>query len=216
MRLADLKWQDRVKVDGWPSRNCVYLTDEQTQLCLRLVEYSKGATEPRHVHDGTHAATLLKGRAIVDGLTLGPLDVIVGPGGEPHGPMHYPEGVNIFSAFLGSFFHSEVQKGITGKQYRLVQAGQLSWEAGAGGEQTKTLVDHGCGTLLEQVMRYPAGARVAAQTNPNLHAALILDGSAVIEDETLGVWDLFYVQAGVERGEVSFPKGATLLVVTMR
>ena len=109
-KVADIPWEDRVNVDGWPSRAGMYYDDRDNQLCMRLIDYPVGSTEPRHVHAGSHATTVLKGRTIVDGLTLGPLDVIVGPSNEPHGPLHYPEGCKLFSAFQGSYYHSEVEQ----------------------------------------------------------------------------------------------------------
>ena len=217
VRLAEIPWEGRVNVDGWPSRAGMYFDDRENELCLRLIDYPVGSTEPRHIHAGTHATTVLKGRAIVDGLTLGPLDVVLGPSNEPHGPLHYPEGCKLFSAFQGSYYHSEVQQLSTEKHYRLIQAGQIPWEAnGADGWQVKTLVDHGCGRLLLQVLRFPRGARVAAHARLPFQAALVVEGSAVIEDETLGAWDFVRVPGSVEHGPISFPEGATLLAVTLR
>src|SRR5215212_3194834 len=124
-RLAEIPWEDRVNVDGWPSSAGMYYNDVENKLCMRLINYPKGSTEPRHVHGGMHATTVLKGCTVVDGITLQPCDVIVGPSNEPHGPLHYPEGCKLFSAFLGSYFHSEVEKLSAQKEYRLVQAEQL-------------------------------------------------------------------------------------------
>ena len=109
-RVAEIPWEDRMNVDGWPSRAGMYCNDADNNLCMRLIDYPVGSTEPRHVHGGTHATTVLKGTTIVDGLTLGPLDVILGPSNEPHGPLHYPQGCQLFSAFYGSYFHSEVEE----------------------------------------------------------------------------------------------------------
>ena len=50
----------------------MYYDDRENELCIRLIDYPVGSIEPRHVHAGTHATTVLKGRAIVDGLTLSP------------------------------------------------------------------------------------------------------------------------------------------------
>ena len=130
-RVAQIPWEDRVNVDGWPSRAGMYCNDTENNLCMRLIDYPVGSTEPRHVHGGTHATTVMKGRTIVDGLTLGPLDVILGPSNEPHGPLHYPEGCQLFSAFQGSYFHSEVEALSDEKHYRLVQAAEIPWVADA-------------------------------------------------------------------------------------
>src|SRR5712691_8017308 len=125
VRVNEIPWEDRVNVDGWPSRGGMYCQDTENQLTLRLIDYPVGSIEPRHVHAGTHATTVLKGRAIVDGLTLGPLDVILGPSNEPHGPLAYPEGCKLFSAFYGSYYHSEVEQLSSEKNYRLIQGREL-------------------------------------------------------------------------------------------
>jgi quercetin dioxygenase-like cupin family protein len=216
VRVADIPWEDRMNVDNWPSRAGMYYDDRGNNLCLRLIDYPVGAIEPRHVHGGTHATTLLKGTAIIDGLTLGPLDVILGPGNEPHGPISYPEGCQLFSAFQGSFHHSEVEQ-LSGKQeYRLIEQAKLPWEPADNGRECKTLVDHGCGRLLLEALRFAPGAQVAAQAHPRMQAAVVVEGRVVIEDETLGTWDFMRLPASDEHGVISFPDGATLLVVTMR
>lgn len=212
-RFAEIPWEDRMNVDGWPSRAGMYYNDSGNDLCMRLIDYPVGSTEPRHVHAGTHATTVLKGTTIVDGLTLGPLDVILGPSNEPHGPLHYPQGCQLFSAFQGSYFHSEVEQLAAEKHYRLIQAAQIPWWANGGGIQMKTLVDHGCGRLLLQALRVEAGGTIE---KPALLAAIVVDGGAEIEGERLGAWDFFYATPGAKHAPVRFPAGATLLAVTMR
>ena len=157
-RVAQIPWEDRMNVDGWPSRAGMYCNDAENNLCMRLIDYPVGSTEPRHVHGGTHATTVLKGTTIVDGLTLGPLDVILGPSNEPHGPLHYPQGCQLFSAFQGSYFHSEVE------QLRHREALPADPVGGdpvvapvRAASQSKTLVDRGCGRLLLQALRARAG-----------------------------------------------------------
>ncbi len=217
VRVAEIPWEDRVNVDGWPSRGGMYYDDRDNQLCLRLIDYPRGSTEPRHVHAGTHATTVLKGRAIVDGLTLGPLDVIIGPGGEPHGPLQYPDGCKLLSAFQGSYFHSEVERLSSEKRYRLVQSAGIPWTANEGdGARTKTLVDHGCERLVEQVLRFSPGGRFAAHARPQARAMLVVEGGAEVEGETLGLWDFFRVPSGVECSGISFPSGAMLLAISLR
>jgi hypothetical protein len=217
VRLSEIPWQDRVNVDGWPSRAGLYYEDLENELCLRLIDYPVGSTEPRHVHAGMHATTVLKGHAIIDGLTLGALDVVLGPSNEPHGPLHYPDGCKLFSAFQGSYYHSEVQQLSGEKHYRLIQAGQIPWESGGPeGAQVKTLVDHGSGRLLLQALRFLPGTRAAAHAYPQMHSALVVEGSADIDGETLGLWDFIHVAGGVERRPISFPDGATLLAVSLR
>jgi hypothetical protein len=209
-RVKEIPWEDRVNVDNWPSRAGMYYDD-------REIDYPVGSTEPRHVHAGTHATTVLKGRAVVDGLTLGPLDVVLGPGGEPHGPLHYPEGCQLFSAFQGSYYHSEVDHMSTEKRYRLIQAEKIPWEAEREkGLQTKTLVDHGCGRLLLRALRYSPGSTLAANAALPFQSALVVEGGAKIENETLGVWDFIRVPDAAMHGSVAFPAGGTLLAVTLR
>jgi len=211
-RVADIPWEDRRNVDGWPSRAGMYCNDVENSLCMRLIDYPVGSTEPRHVHGGTHATTVLKGHTIVDGVTLGPLDVILGPGNEPHGPLHYPEGCQLFSAFVGSYYHSEVDELSADKHYELVQSTRIPWAAREPGFEAKRLVDAAFVKLQVEALRATAGARLA---QPRMLAALVVEGEAVIEDERLGVWDFFYVPQGVEHAVVSFPRGATLLTVTL-
>jgi hypothetical protein len=212
-RVADIPWEDRMNVDGWPSRAGMYCNDVENSLCMRLIDYPVGSTEPRHVHAGTHATTVLKGRTIVDGLTLGPLDVILGPSNEPHGPLHYPEGCQLFSAFVGSYFHSEVENLGSGKQYRLIQSAGIPWESAGPGLQKKTLVDHGCGRVLLEAMRADTGAEIV---EPPILAAIVVGGEAAIDDQRLGPWDFFYVPAGVEHVPLRFPRESVLLSVTLR
>ena len=213
VRVATIPWEDRVNVDNWPSRAGMYYQNPRTELCIRLIDYGLGSTEPRHVHAGMHATTVLKGRAIVDGVTLGPLDVVLGPSNEPHGPLHYPDSCQLLSAFQGSYFHSEVETLSTEKHYRLIQQREIAWTpdpSGAG--EVKTLVDRGVGRLLVQALRLRPGARI----DPQFLAALVVEGNASVKGETLGVWDFVYADAGDEHAAMSFPQGATLLTLTMR
>jgi len=202
-------------VDNWPSRAGMYHDDRENELCVRLIDYPVGSIEPRHVHAGTHATTVLKGRAIVDGVTLKPLDVVLGPGGEPHGPLHYPDGCQLLSAFQGSFFHSEVQHMSAEKRYRLIQADALPWERG-GGRETKTLVDHGCGRLLLQAQRYAPGTALAENAALPFQSALVVEGCAAVAGEKLGPWDYLRAPDAARHGAIGFPDGATLLTITLR
>jgi len=215
VRVAEILWEDRKNVDGWPSRAGMYWDDRGNQLCMRLIDYPLGAIEPRHVHGGSHATTVLKGRAIIDGLTLGPLDVVLGPSNEPHGPLNYPEGCQLFSVFHGSYHHSESAQPNTEKHYRLIQSGKVPWQPATKGCESKTLVDRGVGRLLLQAQRFAVGARFEQAGRPLL-AGLIVEGSAVIGNETLGAWDFFYAPAGGKHGAIAFPPGATLLTVTLQ
>jgi hypothetical protein len=212
VRLTDIPWEDRRNVDNWPSRAGMYYDNRKTELCIRLIDYPLGSIEPRHVHAGTHATTVLKGRAIVDGLTLGPLDVVLGPSNEPHGPLSYPDGCKLLSAFQGSYHHSEVQALSGEKHYRLIQAGEIPWVRRGDGVDVKTLVDRGAGRLLVEAMRFAPGAEHV----PTFLGALVVDGSAVVRRERLGEWDFVYADEGQARSSLAFPRGATLLALTMR
>jgi hypothetical protein len=214
IRVADLPWKDRVNTDNWPSRSRMYYDNPQTGLCIRLVEYAEGATEPRHVHPGSHAATILRGRALVDGLELGPLDVVLGPSNEPHGPLHYPDGVNVFSAFLGSFFHNEVDApDASEKQFRLIQEREIPWKRrkGASGE-AKTLMDHGVGPMLVEALRFAPGDVAEA----NFLGAIVAEGRPKVNGETLEKWDFVLAENRAGKGKIEFPEGGMLIAVTMR
>lgn len=215
VRRAEIPWEDRKNVDGWPSRAGMYCDDREHQLCMRLIDYPVGSTEPRHVHGGAHATTVLKGRAIVDGLTLGPLDVVLGPSNEPHGPLHYPEGCQLFSVFHGSYYHSEAEKLSTEKHYRLIQSGPMPWTRGQGHE-SKTLVDRGVGPLLLRVLRFPVGAELPGAGPTPFYAALIVEGEAAVGEATLGAWDFMRVTGRGAREAIRFPCGATLLAVSLQ
>src|SRR5262245_26884960 len=212
-RVAEIPWEDRKNVDGWPSRSGRYYDDRGNNLCMRMIHYPEGRTEPRHVHAGSHAAVVLEGEAHVDDKVLGPLDIILGPSNEPHGPIHYPKGVRVFSAFQGSYFHNEVQQLGAERHYRLIQSAQLPWESKGGGVEVKTLIDHGLGRLLLEARRYEAGAKLA---DPSITAAIVVDGSASIAGEKLGTWDFLYVHKDEQHDPIEFPSGATVLCVTMR
>lgn len=215
VRRAEIPWEDRKNVDGWPSRAGMYCDDRDHQLCMRLIDYPVGSTEPRHVHAGAHATTVLKGRAIVDGLTLGPLDVVLGPSNEPHGPLHYPEGCQLFSVFHGSYYHSEIGELSAEKHYRLIQSAQIPWTRDRGLE-AKTLVDRGVGPLLLRALKLAPGAELKANEPLPFHAALIVEGEAVLGGETVGAWDFVRVTDRAKHETIRSPRGATLLAVSLQ
>ena len=216
-RLAQIPWEDRVNVDGWPSRAGMYWDDRDNKLCMRLIDYPFGSIEPRHVHGGSHATTVLKGRAIVDGLTLGPLDVILGPSNEPHGPLDYPEGCKLLSIFHGSYYHSEVQKLSGEKQYRLIQSAKIPWQPGsAAGCEEKTLVDRGVGRLVLKVLRMAPGSQLPSRAYPSMRAVLVVEGRITIGNETLDAWDFLRITGGSGDSTVGAANGATLLAITLR
>ena len=216
-RLKEIPWEDRVNVDGWPSRAGMYWDDRDNALCMRLIDYPFGSIEPRHVHAGSHATTVLKGRAIVDGLTLGPLDVILGPSNEPHGPLDYPDGCKLLSVFHGSYYHSEVQQLSTEQHYRLIQSAGIPWQEGGGaGCQEKILVDRGVGRLVLKALRLAPGSQLPPRAYPSMRAALVVEGQVTIGGEALGPWDFLRVTGGAGHGAIGAAGDATLLAITLR
>ena len=153
---------------------------------------------------------------LIDGLELKPLDCILGPSHEPHGPLEYPDSCTLFSCFQGSNDHSAVGELGSERHYRLIQAPTIEWRDAGPGMQDKILVDHGAGRLLLRAVKIAPGATLNAHTHPYMQASLIVEGGAVINGESFGVWDYFYQRKGVEHGPVQFPQGATLLSVAMR
>jgi hypothetical protein len=215
VRRAEIPWEDRKNVDGWPSRAGMYCDDKANQLCMRLIDYPVGSTEPRHVHGGSHATTVLKGRAIVDGLTLGPLDVVLGPSNEPHGPLHYPEGCQLFSVFYGSYYHSEAENLSAEKHYRLIESAPMPWTRANGCEE-KTLVNRGVGPLLLRALKFAPGARIVPGAALPFYAALVVDGEVATGDATLTSWDFVRATGSAAHADIVFPRGATLLAVSLQ
>jgi quercetin dioxygenase-like cupin family protein len=217
VHLSELPWEERTRYGDKKHRVKTYWRDADNDLTLRLVDQPANAIEPRHVHPGTHASALLKGYARADGLTLHPLDVILGAGNEPHGPLEYPDGCQLFSLFQGSDKHTDAASLSAEKKYRLIQSEQTPWDAKAGGLlHVKPLVTEGAGRLMLTAMRLSAGFTVPVGSRPHMQAALVVDGTAVVEDEVLHPWDFMYMASGVPHGPISFPNGATLLMVAMR
>lgn len=65
-----------------------------------LVKFPPGYVEPRHTHEGAHAALILEGRMLIHGHELTPGDYVYGHRVE-HGPMEYPDGCVVFASFVG-------------------------------------------------------------------------------------------------------------------
>ena len=214
VHVDQIPWEDRVNIDNWPCRTRTFYNNAESGLSVRLIDYSYGSVEPRHVHPGMHAATVLENHAIVDGIKLGPLDIVLGPSNEPHGPLEYPEGCRLVSAFQGSNVHSEVEVLKSEKQYRLIRQASLPWVpcAGEAAGEVKTLVDHGLGRLHVEAMRFPAGTK----HKPAFLAALLVEGEASVGSEPLGVWDFIYADEDNQRTEVVCNSDVTLLTYSMR
>ena len=200
--VAELQWKEHAKT---------YWHDTANNLHLQLVDQPANASARRHAHPATHATSvLLKGDARVDDVKLNALDVMLDDGDAAHARIEHSGGYQLFSCV-------QTQVAAAERQSRIVQAEQIPWDAKAGGKlHMKTLVDHGAGRLLLQAMRISPGFTVPVGSRPHMQAALIVDGSVVIEDETLRSGDFMYMAAGVPHGPLHFPDGATLLMVAMR
>ncbi len=217
VRLSELTWEQNTRRGNPACRAKTYWRDAENDLALRLVDHPANSTTPRHTHRGTHASTVLQGRALIDGITLHPLDVILGAGLDPHGPIEYPDGCQLFSLFQGSDEHTATDAPSADKTGRLIQTEPMTWDAKAGGAlHMKPLVTEGAGRLMLTAMRLSAGFTVPVGSRPHMQAALVVEGSAVVDGEALNTWDFIYMAAGVPHGPIHFPRGATLLLVAMR
>lgn len=65
-----------------------------------LVKFPPEYVEPRHTHEGAHAAMILDGRMLIHGHELTPGDYVYGHKVD-HGPMEYPDGAVVFASFVG-------------------------------------------------------------------------------------------------------------------
>jgi quercetin dioxygenase-like cupin family protein len=89
----EIPWRSAAEnEDGWPCERKLILDDPARNYAAGFERWPRGSTEPRHVHDYTHASMILQGKAIIDGQEYGPWDLIYGPSGVPHGQISYPEG----------------------------------------------------------------------------------------------------------------------------
>ena len=217
VRLAELQWEVRVRHEGKHHRAKTYWHDAENNLTMQFVDQPANSIEPLPRQPGTHATTVLKGRALINDQTLNTLDVILDSGNEPHGSAAYPDACQLFSCFQSSSDPASAQALSGEKHHRLIQSETIPWDAKAGGAlHMKTLVDRGAGRLMLTAMRLSAGFTVPIGSRPHMQAALVVDGSALIDDETLNPWDFIFMAAGVPHGPISFPLGATLLMVAMR
>lgn len=213
VHASSLPWEEHARLDGKKYRAKTYWHDSENDLHMRLIDQPENLAvlQPvEHENAGGHAVVVLKGRAQADGLTLNALDVILGAGNEPHAA--YPEsaGCQLFSCFQSRHEHTD-------KRHRLMQSAQTPWDAKAGGAlHMKPLVADGAGRLMLTAMRLSAGFTVPVGSRPHIQAALVVEGSAVVGNETLRPWDFMYMASGVPHGPISFPDAATLLMVAMR
>ncbi len=95
--------------DRWPCERKILVDDAVRDYRSMLVRWRKGSEEPRHVHDGTHVEMILSGRAVVDGVTLGPWDLMYGAGGVPHGPVRFLDDCVLAVSVAGQIEHSRIE-----------------------------------------------------------------------------------------------------------
>lgn len=215
VHASELLWEECVRADGGKYRTKTYWHDTENNLILRLLDQPANAVAPIHAESGALASVVLKGRALRDGLTLDALDVIIGSGIEPHGPLTCPDssGCQLFSCLQVTIDPASP----TEKPFRIIQSAQTPWDAKAGGAlHMKPLVTEGAGRLMLTAMRLSAGFTVPVGSRPHMQAAVVVEGAAVVGTETLRAGDFMYMAAGVPHGPISFPDGATLLMVAMR
>lgn len=86
---ADKEWAPAADA-GWPAQAKIVVRDEGRDYTARMVRWPAGSTLPRHSHAATHAALIVGGVAVVDGVTLGPWDLLYATGGTAHGGVTFP------------------------------------------------------------------------------------------------------------------------------
>jgi len=206
VHFGEVPWEPRTE-DEWPCLVKRLLVDDERGVTVRAVWYARDAVEPRHVHEGSHAAVVLVGSAVIDGRTLGPWDVIYGPGDHPHGPLEYPHGCLLFALISGGAFHTAVGDDAVaaeGMPPRLVAERDVPWE-----DDRKVLLDDPGRGYTCALERRPA---LTGLQSGGSCAALVLTGRAVVDGVTLGPWDLAYLRGDEPRPAMELLDGCTLAV----
>lgn len=221
LRFGDLPWRKRTE-DDWPPMIKRLFVDEERNLSANIVWYGRGVTEPRHVHPGTHTTFLLVGTATMDGQTVGPCDLVYGPGGVPHGPLLYENGCVLFGMTHGGFLHTAVDDSVAAPPFdglspRTVAERERPWEdtvgEGAGWvSQTKLMLHDPARDYSAKLVRWPAGSSSPRHIHPGSHAGIIMAGSAVVGGELLSPWDVVYGPGDAPHGPIEFPEECLLLV----
>lgn len=221
VRFGDVPWERRTE-DDWPPLVKRMHRDPDRDLSVNIIWYARGVVEPRHVHEATHATWVLLGSAEMDGQRIGPWDLVYGPGGVPHGPLRYEMGCLLFGTLKGSTLHSAVDSAYPvpqedGVPAHLAISHGKPWEAtgradaGWAGE-AKLLVEDRTRGYTARMVRWPAGTSTPAHAHEGTHAALIVGGTAVVDGQALGPWDLVYGAGGIPHGGIHFPEDCTLIV----
>lgn len=99
----DLEWQDDSDVLslGRGVQVKVLHQDPEAGVADMLIKFPAGYVEPEHVHESSHAVTVLEGCQIANGEHMHPGDYVWAAGPERHGPFEYPEGCVVFACFRG-------------------------------------------------------------------------------------------------------------------
>lgn len=220
VRFGDRPWEPRTD-DEWPCLVKHQVVDEASGTVVRTVWYPRDAVEPRHVHEGTHAAVILLGATVVDGIVLGPWDAIYGPGSVPHGPHRYPMGCMLFALISGGAFHTAVDGGAGRDQGesppQLVVASQLPWlqppqSASVWACERKILVQDPERSYASALLRWPRDVSEALEPFSGAFAAVVLSGSLVVDGLQLGPWDVVYSSGEGSNGGFRPTAGCTLAV----
>lgn len=103
---ADKEWESAGHAQ-WPAQAKVLVRDEGRDYTARMVRWPAGSSIPRHQHAETHAALLVGGVAVVDGVTLGPWDLLYAPGGAAHGDVTFPVDSTLLVNSVGNLSPSE-------------------------------------------------------------------------------------------------------------
>ncbi|MCC7105840.1 MAG: hypothetical protein IT307_11915 [Chloroflexi bacterium] len=221
VRFGDAPFRKRDE-DAWPPLTRRLYLDQERNLSISIVWYGRGATEPRHVHNGTHATWLLIGSALMDGQTAGPCDVVYGPGRVPHGPLLYENGCMLFSVNHGGSFHTAVDGEYAGAPSdglpaQLVHERDHEWQAtvsqgGQWSSKTKTLLYDPARQYTAKMILWPAGSTAPRHVHPGFHANLIFSGSATVGGQTFGPWDLIYGPGDTPHGPIEFSEDCIMVV----
>ncbi len=218
VRFGDVPWERRDE-DQWPPLVKRLHRDEIHELGIRIIWYGRGVTEPRHIHNGTHATWVLVGSATIDEQTFGPGDLVYGPGGVAHGPLLYEMGCVLFATLHGGAFHTEVRGDVEkvshdGLAAHIALEQDRSWEPlpGVEGAAQKVMVEDAARDYTARLTRWPAGSELPRHRHEGSHAGIITKGQAIVGGETFGPWDTIYGPGGQAHGPIRFPEECIMIV----
>jgi quercetin dioxygenase-like cupin family protein len=219
--FGDREWEKRTE-DNWPPLVRRLHVDRERDMTMVIVWYGRGLVEPRHIHNGTHAAWVLIGTCMMDGQQIGPWDIVYGPGRVPHGPLHYEKGCMLFGTLAGGALHTAVGEEMQpppsdGLPTHLVVEQEKTWEpmpwpGGGWAGQQKLMVSDPAREYSARLVRWPAGSTSPRHAHAGAHSAVILSGSAVVDGQTLRPWDFLYATGDQPPGPIAFPEECTIAV----